>query len=69
MSESNSSHWKGRASAALRDEVLASGERPGARELDEAIRAGWIIVVNAPFDASVFPDLGAGEASTLCFAS
>ena len=52
----------------VRDEVLTGGERPGAQELAEAIRTGWIIVVNAPFDASVFPDLGAGEASTLCFA-
>ena len=52
----------------VRDEVLAGGERPGARELAEAIRAGWIDVANAACDASVFPDLGAGEASTLCFA-
>lgn len=52
----------------VRDEVLAGGGRPGARELAEAIRAGWIVVVDAPWDAGVFPDLGAGEASTLCFA-
>ena len=52
----------------VRDEVLAGGDRPGARELAEAIRAGWIVVVDAPWDAGVFPDLGAGEASTLCFA-
>ena len=52
----------------VRDEVLAGGERPGARELAEAIRAGWISVVDAPCDARVFPDLGAGEASTLFFA-
>lgn len=52
----------------VRDEVLAGGERPGARELAEAIGAGWIIVVNAPCGASIFPTLGAGEASTLAYA-
>jgi len=52
----------------VRYEVLAGGDRPGARELAEAIRARWIVVVDAPWDASIFPDLGAGEASTLCFA-
>ena len=52
----------------VRDEVLAGGERPGARELAEAIRAGWIVVVDVPCDTSVFPTLGAGEASTLVYA-
>ena len=52
----------------VRDEVLAGGERPGARELAEAVRAGWIIVVDAPCDTSIFPTLGTGEASTLYFA-
>ena len=52
----------------VRDEVLAGGERPGARELAEAIRTGWIDVVNVPRDTSAFPTLGVGEASTILFA-
>ena len=53
---------------AVRDEVLSGGNLPGSRELSEAIQAGWAVVVNAPFDATAFPGLGAGEASTLGFA-
>ncbi len=52
----------------VRDDVLSGGERPGALELAEGIRAGWIVVAEAPSGATVFPDLGAGEASTLYFA-
>ena len=53
--------------AAVRSEVMAGGELPGARELAAALRDGWIEV------APVFPDarfaaLGAGEASTLALA-
>lgn len=29
----------------VRDEVLADGQRPGASELDAAIRNGWITVM------------------------
>ncbi len=53
----------------VRDEVLSGGGRPGARELAEAIRTGWIVVVNVPRDASAFPVLGAGEASTILYAT
>lgn len=53
---------------AVRDEVLSGGELPGSRELRDAILTGWAVVVNAPFDATAFPGLGAGEASTLDFA-
>lgn len=53
--------------AAVRSEVMAGGELPGARELAAALRDGWIEV------APVFPDgrfatLGAGEASMLALA-
>ena len=54
--------------AAVREEVLAGGDRPGARELSEAIEAGWIEVAAVPADREYFPDLGAGEASTLALA-
>ena len=51
--------------AAVRDEVLAGGRLPGATELAEAIRDGWINIVDVPPDLSTFANLGAGEASTL----
>ena len=54
--------------AAVRDEVLAGGGRPGARELTEAIEAGWIEVAAVRADSEHFDDLGAGEASTLALA-
>ena len=53
---------------AVRDEVLSGGELPGSQELRDAIRAGWVVVADAPIDAVAFPGLGAGEASTLGFA-
>ena len=54
--------------AAVRDEVLAGGARPGARELTEAIESGWIKVAAVRPDRERFTDLGAGEASTLVLA-
>ena len=53
--------------AAVRDEVLAGGELPGAPELEAAIRDGWIEIVPNRRDPE-FVDLGAGEASTLVLA-
>lgn len=51
----------------VRDEVLAGGELPGARELAAAIEDGWIEV--APIGPGAeFPELDAGEASTLALA-
>ena len=52
----------------VRDEVLAGGSRPGARELTEAIESGWIEVAENPAVSDQFTDLGAGEASTLALA-
>ena len=54
--------------ATVRDEVLAGGQLPGAAELAEAIRDGWIKVIDVPPDLSTFANLGAGEASTLTLA-
>ena len=53
--------------AAVRDEVLAGGELPGASELAAAIRDGWIEVAPTCRGAE-FAELGAGEASTLALA-
>ncbi len=54
--------------AAVRDEVLAGSQLPGADELAEAIRDGWINVVDVPPDLIIFANLDAGEASTLTLA-
>ena len=54
--------------AAVHGEVMAGGKLPGARELDAAIRDGWIEVVPASPDAR-FAALGVGEASTLALAA
>ena len=53
----------------VRDEVLAGGELPGARELGDAIRDGWIKVEHVRTDATNLRDLDAGEASTLTLAA
>ena len=55
--------------AQVRDEVLAGGDRPGASELADAIRDGWVRVERAPADAMSFPELDAGEAGTLALAA
>lgn len=52
----------------VRDEVMAGGGRPGVRELADAIDEGWIEVTHAVVGAGTFPELGAGEASTLALA-
>ena len=54
--------------AGVRDEVLAGGDLPGAPELARAIREGWVRVEQEPADATEFPDLDAGEATTLALA-
>lgn len=54
--------------AAVRREVMAGKDRPGARELAAAIRAGWIKGVGNPPIRSEFSELGTGEGSTLALA-
>jgi predicted nucleic acid-binding protein len=52
----------------VKDEVTGHPDRPGARELDAAMRAGWIRVAPAPPETWTFPTLDNGEASTLALA-
>ena len=54
--------------AAVRDEVMAGGDRPGAREMSEAIANGWVEVAANPMGGEHFTNLGAGEGSTLTLA-
>ena len=53
---------------AVRDEVLAGGDRPGVRELTGAIGDGWIKVVRVRTIAAVAANLDVGEATTLSLA-
>jgi predicted nucleic acid-binding protein len=53
----------------VRDEVARGADRPGARELDDALRAGWIRVAPTPLETWRFAELDAGEASTVALAS
>ena len=52
----------------VRDEVLAGQDLPGAREMANAVEAGWIKVSAAGPEVSKFTDLDAGEAGTLALA-
>jgi predicted nucleic acid-binding protein len=51
--------------ATVRDEVLAGGDRSGARELQAALGTGWIRVIDDVPEVPAFADLGDGEADTL----
>ena len=53
----------------VRDEVLAGGALPGAAELTDAIRLGWIKVEHTRPDSDAFAGLDAGESSTLALAA
>ncbi|MEO8464511.1 MAG: DUF3368 domain-containing protein [Gammaproteobacteria bacterium] len=52
----------------VKDEVTGHADRPGARELTAAMRAGWIRVAPAPPETWTFPALDSGEASTIALA-
>ena len=52
----------------VKDEVEARTDRPGARELDAAMRAGWIRVAPTPLETWRFERIDAGEASTIALA-
>ena len=54
--------------AAVRGEVMAGGNLPGASELRAAMREGWVKVVRTASGELEFPELGPGEASTLAWA-
>lgn len=51
--------------AAVHDEVVPGGGRPGEREIAAAIRRGWLKLVQEQWTEPVFAELDEGEASTL----
>jgi predicted nucleic acid-binding protein len=51
------------------EEVTRRVDRPGASELDAALRAGWIRVAPTPLETWRFAELDAGEASTIALAT
>ena len=53
----------------VKEEVTGHPKRPGARELDAAMREGWIRVAPAPLTTWQFSGLDSGEASTLALAA
>jgi predicted nucleic acid-binding protein len=52
----------------VKDEIEARSERPGARELVAAMRAGWIRVAPTPLETWRFEQIDPGEASTIALA-
>jgi predicted nucleic acid-binding protein len=52
----------------VKDEVTGHAGLPGARELEAAMRAGWVRVAPAPLETWRFAQLDAGEASTIALA-
>jgi uncharacterized protein len=52
----------------VKNEVSARPDRPGARELEAALRAGWIRVAPTPLDTWRLSQIDAGEASTIALA-
>jgi predicted nucleic acid-binding protein len=52
----------------VKNEIEARSARPGARELDVAMRAGWIRVAPTPLETWRFEQIDAGEASTIALA-
>lgn len=53
----------------VKEEVTGHPKRPGARELDAAMREGWIRVAPAPLTTWQLSGLDSGEASTLALAA
>lgn len=53
----------------VKEEVAGRGERPGASEIDAAMRAGWLRVAPAPPETWRFTEIDSGEASTLALAA
>ena len=52
----------------VKEEIARGADLPGARELDGALRTGWIRVAPTPLGTWHFGELDAGEASTLALA-
>jgi predicted nucleic acid-binding protein len=53
----------------VKEEVTGHAQRPGARELDAAMREGWVRVAPAPPATWELKGLDSGEASTLALAA
>jgi predicted nucleic acid-binding protein len=53
----------------VKDEVMGRPARPGAREVDAAMRDGWVRVAPAPLDTWRLEGIDAGEASTIALAA
>jgi predicted nucleic acid-binding protein len=52
----------------VKDEITARADRPGAAELEAAMRSGWIRVAPTPLDTWAHAQLDPGEASTIALA-
>lgn len=53
----------------VKDEVTGWRDRPGAQELDAAMREGWVRVASAPPETWRLTGIDAGEASTIALAA
>ncbi len=53
----------------VKDEITGHPRRPGAQELDAAMREGWIRVAPAPPETWGLTGIDAGEASTIALAA
>jgi len=53
----------------VKDEIAGQPNRPGAQELDAAMREGWLRVAPAPVETWRFTGIDAGEASTIALAA
>ena len=53
----------------VKDEIVGGQGRPGAQELDAAMRDGWIRVAPAPPETWAVTGLDFGEASTIALAA
>ena len=53
----------------VKDEITGSPRRPGARELDAAMREGWVRVAPAPPETWRLTGIDPGEASTIALAA
>jgi len=53
----------------VKEEVTRRRDRPGAQELDAAMREGWVRVAPVPLETWRFGEIDAGEASTIALAA
>ena len=53
----------------VKDEIAGGPPRPGTKELDAAMRDGWLRVAPAPLETWRLTGIDAGEASTIALAA